>query len=107
LSEINDVNRMIKNKCTFFKTLFIRYLSKNDQVLDREVMEMVNNLREFGSKTSAKAVTIENQIITAMTNFNKIRDKRMIDETVEYKKSTSINEEGSVQESAYKTSKSA
>jgi hypothetical protein len=31
-----------------------------------------------------------------MTNFNKIRDKRVIDETVEYKKSTSINEEGSV-----------
>jgi len=32
-----------------------------------------------------------------MTNFNKIRHKRMIDETVEYKKSTSINEEGSVE----------
>lgn len=97
---------MIKSKCTFFKTLFIRYLSKNDQVLDREVMEMVNNLRDFGSKTSAKAVTIENQIITAMTNFNNIRQKRLIDETVEYKQTTSINEEGSVKELAFKTSRS-
>jgi hypothetical protein len=50
---------MIKNKATFFKTLFIRYLSKNDLVLDREVTEMVNNLRDNGAKTSAKVSSVE------------------------------------------------
>lgn len=39
---------------------------------------MVNNLRDFGSKTSAKCTTIDKQIINAMSNFNKIRDKNSI-----------------------------
>ena len=57
--EINDVNRMIKNKAKYFKTLFIRFLSKNDPVLDKEITEMVNNLRTYGAKTSAKASSIQ------------------------------------------------
>ena len=45
MMEINDVNRVIKNKVKYFKTIFIRYLSKSDATLDTEVTEMVNNLR--------------------------------------------------------------
>ena len=50
---------MIKNKAKYFKTLFIRFLSKNDQVLDKEITDMVNNLRTYGAKTSAKASSIQ------------------------------------------------
>ena len=49
---------MIKNKAKYFKTLYIRFLSKSDKLLDKEVTEMVNNLRTYGAKTSAKSSSI-------------------------------------------------
>jgi flagellar basal body rod protein FlgB len=58
IRDINDVNRMIKNKAKYFKTLYIRFLAKNDVVLDKEVTDMVNNLRTYGAKTTAKASSI-------------------------------------------------
>tara|TARA_B110000285_G_C14948706_1_gene525658 strand:- start:369 stop:560 length:192 start_codon:yes stop_codon:yes gene_type:complete len=58
IRDINDVNRMIKNKAKYFKTLYIRFLAKNDEVLDKEVTDMVNNLRTYGAKTTAKASSI-------------------------------------------------
>jgi hypothetical protein len=58
IRDINDVNRMIKNKAKYFKTLYIRFLGKSDVVLDKEVTDMVNNLRTYGAKTTAKASSI-------------------------------------------------
>ena len=44
---------------------------------------MVNTLREFGGKTSAKATTIERQMVQAVENFNNIREGGMTnDETI-------------------------
>jgi hypothetical protein len=65
---------MLKSKAKFFKTLFIRYNSKSNEILDKEVSEMVNNLRHHGSKMSAKTKTIENQILKAFESFNNVRN---------------------------------
>jgi hypothetical protein len=58
LEEVNDVNRLIKNKAKYFKTTFIKYNAKNDPKLEKEVFKMLLNLNENGSKTSAKTNTI-------------------------------------------------
>ena len=64
---------MIKNKAKYFKTLYIRFLSKSDKLLDKEVTEMVNNLRTYGAKTSAKSSSIQSQVISAIKGFDQLR----------------------------------
>jgi len=49
-----------------FKTQFIKYNSKKDSMLEKEVIEMLHHLREKGSKNSAKSKTINKQLMTAV-----------------------------------------
>ena len=37
IDDICDLNRVVRDKAKYFKTLFIRYNSKKDQVLDKEI----------------------------------------------------------------------
>jgi len=43
-------------------------------MLDQEVSLIVNNLKQHGSKMTAKTSTIENQLQKAMESFNNIRE---------------------------------
>jgi hypothetical protein len=79
ISEINDVHRMIKNKVKHFKTQFVRFNSKNDLLLDKELTEMLKYLKDHGTKNSAKTKSIENQVKNAVKNFKKIRDSNYSD----------------------------
>lgn len=74
IEQINDINRIIKSKAKYFKTLFIRYNAKHNEILDQEVSLIVNNLKQHGSKMTAKTSTIENQLQKAMESFNNIRE---------------------------------
>jgi hypothetical protein len=49
---------MIKHKAKFFKTMFIRYNSKQNEMLDLEVSEVIKSLKLSGSKVTAKTKTI-------------------------------------------------
>lgn len=79
ITEINDVHRMIKNKVKYFKTQFVRYNSKKDTLLDKEVTMMLSNLKDHGTKNTAKTKSVENQVKNAIKNFRKIRDANYTD----------------------------
>ena len=40
---------------------------------------MVNNLRTYGAKTSAKASSIQSQVVSAIKNFDHLRQQKYLD----------------------------
>ena len=57
----------------------MRYNSKKDSLLDKEVTMMLSNLKDHGTKNTAKTKSVENQIKNAIKNFKKIRDANYTD----------------------------
>ena len=65
---------MIKNKAKFFKTMFIRYNSKQNHMQDSEVSDLIKNLKMCGSKVTAKTKTINEKVHYAFHTFKQLRE---------------------------------
>ena len=58
IAQINDTNRIIKNRVNNFRTVFLRYRAKNDLLLSKELQEMNLNLEKHGVELRANTKNI-------------------------------------------------
>ena len=96
LTDITDINRLIKKHATYFKTHFIKYNeNKKDKILTEEITKIVMVLNQHGFKYIAKDHSeIEGKIKNSIRDFDNIRAAKKIRQNQLNDSSLSLDDTG-------------
>ena len=83
--------------------MFINYNAKDNDVLTKEVIEMISNLKKNGTMISASKKSLPKRLRDAVTSFNSIReDKGFSHSRINMSGSAMINESNDQTEESIK-----